>query len=756
MSYFEFPHTRSYEGDLGFIIKKLIELTEAYDQFFAVNRIKFADPIAWNIVTQYEPYTIVTNDTTNLAYISKKAVPSGIAISNVDYWEPIGSTLIDAEARADIQSIIRNFADKFEATTTATAPYNIGDYVMVNTSLYKIVASVNIGDTLESGVNIESATIEDMIADSIDTSFSLTSNKAIANATVTNRFAQVNSEIAEVNADVQNAIADLSVTNTKLNATASQVDANTEAIEDEATERENADGLLGARIDELTSLPEGSTSGDAELMDIRVSDQNNTYASAGASVRAQADKNQTTSTFRTYTRSVLVNNGWINNSGVNPQSSDSWQYSDAIDISAFANTQLYIYFQATGFNNGSVVVNNVAFFDDNGVFLYGIRHPSANVETTYTDTIELPKYAKYMRVCSKNDNAMPFFVTLFSRNSMIPSDPCRVFADYIHKDIMYVGNSNGYLDPNGEFHSSNPATWHTSPIKYTRGFNKVYYKLNCNSAVSCIALYRADQSCIRTITGSGSSYAYESGVLDVSEATYIRFCFHNDYTDSNYNNHVILFNDAEYNKYDSANYHVVNKPFNFSGKNAVFFGDSITQGVVTPGTVTPYGYPTVFSDMVGLTYQNKGVSGATIYRVSGYPCIYDTVNATDLTGIDYVFIMGGSNDWQLGVTPAQFKSGLEDILDLLSDFEGEIIFIAPIDTAGRKPIVTPSADLEAFRQIVKEVALTNVNSFVNAKLFDMPTARSSQAYIDEMFGDAIHPSEAGYRLIARGLRSALL
>ena len=30
MAYFEFPHTRSYEGDLGFIIKKLMELTDKY------------------------------------------------------------------------------------------------------------------------------------------------------------------------------------------------------------------------------------------------------------------------------------------------------------------------------------------------------------------------------------------------------------------------------------------------------------------------------------------------------------------------------------------------------------------------------------------------------------------------------------------------------------------------------------------------------------------------------------------------------
>ena len=69
MSYFEFPHTRSYEGDLGFVIKKVIELSESYDKFFRYNTIHFADPIEWNITRQYAPFTIVF-DTENSAVTS--------------------------------------------------------------------------------------------------------------------------------------------------------------------------------------------------------------------------------------------------------------------------------------------------------------------------------------------------------------------------------------------------------------------------------------------------------------------------------------------------------------------------------------------------------------------------------------------------------------------------------------------------------------------------------------------------------------
>ena len=49
MSYFEFPQTRNYDGDLGWIIKRVEELTDAYNNFFDLNKITFHDPINWSI-----------------------------------------------------------------------------------------------------------------------------------------------------------------------------------------------------------------------------------------------------------------------------------------------------------------------------------------------------------------------------------------------------------------------------------------------------------------------------------------------------------------------------------------------------------------------------------------------------------------------------------------------------------------------------------------------------------------------------------
>lgn len=70
---------------------------------------------------------------------------------------------------------------------------------------------------------------------------------------------------------------------TKLNAI-------TENLEKEISDRKSSDSVLSSRIDAFTSLEEGSTTGDAELMDARVDCEGKTWPNAGGHIRGITEK----------------------------------------------------------------------------------------------------------------------------------------------------------------------------------------------------------------------------------------------------------------------------------------------------------------------------------------------------------------------------------------------------------------------------------------------------------------------------------
>lgn len=158
MAYFEFPNTRTYNSDLGWLIWAMKKLIGDWENFSNTNSIKFADPILWNISSNYEPSTIVIDDDGN-GYISRTAVPAGVPLSNETYWTEIFSF-------GDITNTIReNIAVNEEESPTATQAITKDSLLWWNNDLYIALYDFPAGTAFIEGTNVARITVDERIRD---------------------------------------------------------------------------------------------------------------------------------------------------------------------------------------------------------------------------------------------------------------------------------------------------------------------------------------------------------------------------------------------------------------------------------------------------------------------------------------------------------------------------------------------------------------------------------------------------------------
>ena len=150
-------------------------------------------------------------------------------------------------------------------------------------------------------------------------------------------------------------------------------------------QQNNRIAVLEGRMDTFASLPPGSTSGNAELLDIRVAADGETYASAGDAVR-QMDKE---ALYYPLPRNEYNwHNGYLRSNGTIQDVAGARYYSDPIPVYA---GQVVEYVAESDHSN----VDGIAFYDVDGNYIHG----ESNVGASGTpQTVTVPQGAFYCRI----------------------------------------------------------------------------------------------------------------------------------------------------------------------------------------------------------------------------------------------------------------------------------------------------------------------------------------------------------------------
>lgn len=147
-----------YQYNLGWLIKELMSFKQDLATAIDLKTIKYADPIQWDITTQYPANTVVVDPKSGTAYMSKVPVPAGVELTNTSYWvvvfnyQDIYNKIMDGVA----------FNDRDQ--DYATKDLLVNDLVWYAGELYRATRAIPTGSKYIPGTNLVKTSIESLLA----------------------------------------------------------------------------------------------------------------------------------------------------------------------------------------------------------------------------------------------------------------------------------------------------------------------------------------------------------------------------------------------------------------------------------------------------------------------------------------------------------------------------------------------------------------------------------------------------------------
>ena len=153
-----YPYTNFHDLNLDWILQKMGEFSDKLENFISLATIKYANPLLWDITSQYEENTVVVDKNGN-AYLSVQPVPSGVSLERTEYWTKIGNF---DELWWSIKAAITPFDEKLK--TTASADRGINTLVWLDNDLYRVTQYMQVGTEYVPGTNCIETSVNEIFA----------------------------------------------------------------------------------------------------------------------------------------------------------------------------------------------------------------------------------------------------------------------------------------------------------------------------------------------------------------------------------------------------------------------------------------------------------------------------------------------------------------------------------------------------------------------------------------------------------------